>query len=80
MKNTTLQEYENKKALIEGCLALLCKAENLFFKNLEYAVQANDGEARAETVTLQFDGATVTLDVSKMSIANIAIAVLQRVA
>lgn len=80
MNNATMQEFSAKKALIESTLPTLCAAENLFFKSLEYSVQANDGEATGETVTLQFDGAIVTLDVSKMSIANIAIAVLQKVA
>lgn len=76
----TLAEYGRKKAIIESCLPLLCKAENSFFKSLEYAVQVNDGAVQAETVTLQFYGAAAdTLDVTRTSIANIAIAVLQRV-
>lgn len=76
----TLNEYGRKKAIIESCLPLLCKAENPFFKSLEYAVQINDGAVQAETVTLQFYGAAAaTMDVTKTSIANIAIAVLQQV-
>lgn len=76
----TLAEFERKRAILQSTLPLLCKAENPFFKSLEYAVQINDGKVQGETVTLQFYGASVIkLDVSKTSIANIAIAVLQRV-
>lgn len=76
----TLAEFGGKKAVIESCLPLLCKAENPFFKSLEYSVQLNDGKVQGETVTLQFYGAAATtLDVSRTSIAQIAIAVLQRV-
>ncbi len=76
----TLADFERKRAILQSSLPLLCKAENPFFKSLEYAVQINDGKVQGETVTLQFYGAAAaTLDVTKTSIANIAIAVLQQV-